>query len=97
MAKPGEAHDKNGIPIYPGDVLRTFHFRHYRHRRKMYLYHVARLRSDGHMEAVPAGSIGTAVDGGTFNLLEGNACEIVQSSHNEAEDFINRPKKGVER
>jgi hypothetical protein len=38
--KPGEVFDKHGIPIYPGDLLRTFHFRGKR-RKIYYLYHVA--------------------------------------------------------
>lgn len=40
LKQPGECCDKNGIPIYPGDLLRTFHFTGPR-RRKYYLYHVA--------------------------------------------------------
>jgi hypothetical protein len=40
LKQPGECHDSNGVPIYPGDLLRTFHFTGPR-RRKWYLYHVA--------------------------------------------------------
>lgn len=37
---PGECVDCKGVPIYPGDLLRTFHYTGAR-RRKFYLYHVA--------------------------------------------------------
>lgn len=48
---PGEVYDKNDRPIYPGDLLRSFHFRGV--RRKVYwLYHVVVLR-EGHLEMVP--------------------------------------------
>lgn len=50
--KPGECHDSKGYPIYPGDLLRSPHFRGA--RRKMYFYyHVAVLREDGHMDMAP--------------------------------------------
>lgn len=37
---PGSVYDKKGRPIYPGDLLRSFHFRGAR-RKVYYLYHVA--------------------------------------------------------
>jgi hypothetical protein len=40
LLAPGAARDCNGVPIYPGDLLRTPHFRDSR-RRMHYLYHVA--------------------------------------------------------
>lgn len=40
LKKPGECVDRNGIPIYQGDLLRTPHFRG-RRRKMYYLYHVA--------------------------------------------------------
>ena len=53
-ASPGEAHDKNGYPIYPGDLLRTYHFRGVR-RKVYYLYHVVVWnRKEKIMEMVPA-------------------------------------------
>lgn len=48
---PGELHDCNGVPIYPGDLLRTFHFTD-RRRRKYYIYHTATF-TQGHMRAIP--------------------------------------------
>lgn len=41
MKQPGELHDKNGVPIYPGDLIRSFHFRAARRRKVHYLYHTA--------------------------------------------------------
>jgi hypothetical protein len=35
---PTGFHDKHGIPIHSGDLIRVFHFTHYMRRRKMYLY-----------------------------------------------------------
>ena len=41
--KPNQTpHDGQGVPIYEGDMVRTFHYRHYRNRRKTYLYHVVK-------------------------------------------------------
>ena len=38
--------DMNGYPICPGDLLRSFHFRERRYRRKHYLYHTATTEGD---------------------------------------------------
>ena len=40
MPIEGECHDKKGVPIYSGDLLKSLHFIDCR-RRKHYLYHVA--------------------------------------------------------
>ncbi len=54
LKQPGECHDSKGIPIYPGDLLRSFHFRGQR-RRIFYLYHVAIFDSEaGGMRMMPA-------------------------------------------
>ena len=47
----GEAFDCKGRPIYPGDLLKSYHYTNIQ-GRKRYLYHVAVIR-DGHLEAVP--------------------------------------------
>ena len=31
-------HDRNGIPIYVGDLIRVKHYKHKRNRRQMWLY-----------------------------------------------------------
>ena len=48
---PGELHDKRGVPIYPGDLLKTYHFTDGR-GRKRWLYHTA-VFVEGHMRMVP--------------------------------------------
>lgn len=49
--QPGELYDKNGRPIYPGDLLRSPHFIGAR-RKQFYLYHTAVFQR-GYMEMVP--------------------------------------------
>lgn len=51
MKQPGELHDINMVPIYPGDLIRSFHFTGVR-RKKHYLYHTA-VYKDGAMWMVP--------------------------------------------
>lgn len=36
--EPTGYYDRNGIPIYVGDLIRVEHYTHYRNRRQMYLY-----------------------------------------------------------
>lgn len=48
---PGQCHDAKGIPIYPGDLLRSPHFVGAR-KKRYYLYHVA-VYVNGYMEMVP--------------------------------------------
>ena len=50
MKQPGECHDSKGIPIYPGDLLRSYHFTG-KHQKVYYLYHVA-LMIEGAMRMV---------------------------------------------
>jgi hypothetical protein len=69
MKQPGELHDINGVPIYPGDLLRTFHFRSARRRELHYLYHTAVYR-DGAMFIVPTSHLEpTKVSGGGSCVL----------------------------
>lgn len=51
IVMPGDACDCKGRPIYPGDLLKSYHFTD-RRRRKHWLYHVA-VYQRGSMEAVP--------------------------------------------
>lgn len=78
---PGELHDMCGVPIYPGDLLRTLHFRD-RRRRKWYLYHTA-VFTKGHMRAVPTchldESIRISPDGrGGDYLMDEKTASIVE-------------------
>lgn len=52
LKQPGEVCDKKGVPIHPGDLLRSFHFRQRWWRKKHYLYHTAVYR-EGAMRLIP--------------------------------------------
>src|SRR5690606_27557602 len=41
LKQPGELQDMHDVPIYPGDLIRTLHFREGRRRVRRWLYHVA--------------------------------------------------------
>ena len=93
-----QPHDKHGIPIYAGDVLRTFHYvsRHY--GRKMYLYHAVVETAD-RLEGVPVIELATGkADGGRFWLTDTNCAnsEIVQGNGpDRCLEFTDRPKYKV--
>lgn len=76
--KAGEIYDKNNIPIYPGDLLKSFHFMG-RRRKRYYLYHVAVEREDGYMEMVPVHELGLPPSGGRVWLDQqyGDTVEII--------------------
>jgi hypothetical protein len=40
-------YDENGLEIQVDDLLKVFHFRHYRRKEKIYMYHVAILQESG--------------------------------------------------
>ncbi len=51
--KPGEVFDIRGVPIYPGDLIRHYHFTGAR-KKRYYLYHVAVWNAEQEtMEIVP--------------------------------------------
>jgi hypothetical protein len=87
-------YDVKGFPIERGDLLRTFHFKD--GRRNTWLYHVACIRPDGHLEAVPVRCLATGDRDGTYFLHQSVAdlvaCEIVQGL-NGGVQFYERPKK----
>lgn len=90
-------HDMKGVPVYAGDVLRTWHYRSRRYGRKMYLYHVA-IEKDGWLQGVPASALADEKkgDGGRFWLRDDSltATEIVQGyGPGDTEDFTDRPRK----
>ncbi len=61
--QPGEVHDSRGVPIYPGDLLKSYHFTGAR-RKRHYLYHTAVLGPRG-MELVPTSHLeSTKISGG---------------------------------
>lgn len=88
--------DKNGTQIYPGDLLRSFHFTGAR-RKRYWLYHVA-VNDRGRLRAVPTSYLEPTKinDGGSF-LIDDRAamnCEII-SGHGPGDilSFEDRPKR----
>lgn len=80
---PGELCDSKGVPIYPGDLLRTPHYRD-RRRRQHYLYHTAVYHDDGQCKAVrmvPTQYLDPSVErtGGECMLtdLAASGCEVI--------------------
>ena len=71
MFKAGELQDKHGVPIYPGDLLRSYSFTGARHR-KFYLYHTAVLVDDN-MRMIPTSHLEPTLVSG------GGACWITQA------------------
>ena len=98
LKKPGEVYDRNGVPIHPGDLLRTPHFRD-RRRRQHYLYHTAVYHDDGTCRAMRM--VPTLVGRGGNCLLSqqiADALEVI-AGHGPGEClcYTDRPKrKGVE-
>lgn len=97
-AKPGEAVDEWGVPIYPGDLVRAPHFKE-RNGRRHYLYHVAtwnpKLNS---IEMVPTQELEPTLQGhgGRYWIGKG---EVVRGrvihgfGPGDCLDFDDRPKR----
>jgi hypothetical protein len=62
--------DKNGRTIYPGDLLKTYHFTGI-HHKKHYLYHVA-VQREGVLLAIPVSELEPSLIG------QGGVCPIDQ-------------------
>jgi hypothetical protein len=97
LKQPGELHDLKGYPIYPGDLLRTFHY--YGPRRKRnYLYHTVVYR-DGGLRMVPTEHLEpTKVKGGGDCLLSEDFAQHVEiisgyGPHKDHLDYTDRPRK----
>ena len=99
MMNPGEVYDRKGVPIYPGDVLRTFHYKSRRYGRYLWLFHVAVFNEKhGVMEMHPASWLDPKKkrDGGSCWLTQDTAAgtEIVQGyGPGRNDDFTDRKKK----
>lgn len=100
MAEP--FYDRKGVPIYPGDLLKSFHFTGAR-RKKYWLYHVVvappeRAGTTFPLEMVPTSHLEpTKRSGGgrcpLVDWLASNAEVIAGSGPGEILDFEDRPKK----
>lgn len=98
--QPGEGHDSRGVPIYPGDLVRSLHFLG-RRRQRHYLYHVA-VWSERHqcVEMVPTSHLEPTMrgQGGQCFLgvyLEHAADAEVIAGHGPGGclDYQDRPKR----
>ena len=65
--QPGEMHDKRGVPIYPGDLLKTYHFTGAR-KKRYYLYHIA-MYVDGAMRCQNTEFFGTGLKKHSSDIL----------------------------
>jgi hypothetical protein len=95
MKDERQYYDKNGIPIYPGDLIRTFHYRGKR-RRIFYLYHTVILR-EGYLEMVPTCHLEPtkAKSGGRcwLKALDADQLEVIYGyGPGPMDDFTDRPK-----
>ena len=98
MKQPGELVDSRGIPIYPGDLLRSYHFTD-RKGRKYYLYHTAVYR-DGAMVMVPTCHLEpTRIKGGGSCLMSDEIAATIKviSGYGPGDclDHIDRPRRKV--
>lgn len=102
LKQPGELHDMRGVPIYPGDLLRSFHFKE-RSGRTHYLYHTAVYAFDkdgkhGHMRIVPTSHLEPSkVSGGGDCLLSEDlaaTCRVISGcGPGDCLDYADRPRK----
>lgn len=100
LYQPGEVYDLNRRPIYPGDVIRSFHFRGARGKR-YWLYHVAVWNADEKtMELVPASELEPQRRGrgGRVWLTPEHGAEVeIISGHGPGQvlDYEDRPRRAA--
>lgn len=99
--QPGECYDIKGVPIYPGDLIRSYHFKDYK-GQVYYLYHVA-VYQDKAMRMVPVSELEPtkANLGGdcllSQDVLDDYQAEVIHGHGPEPYlDYDERPKKGKE-
>lgn len=94
-------HDKNGFPIYPGDLLRSLHFVGAR-RKKYWLYHVVTAPPDRAGTSLPLYLVPTShleptkqAGGGRCPLTEDMASSMeILAGHGPGDilDYEDRPR-----
>ena len=96
--EPRTAYDCNGVPIYPGDVLKIYHFTD-RRRRKHYMYKLV-VELDNTLWLMDVHEIATKWAGAMKTLLEvfadaSESMEIVEGygPRPECLDFTDRPRR----
>ena len=98
MKQPGECFDMHGVPIYPGDLLKSYHFTG-RRRRKWHLYHVA-VMVDGALRMVPTSYLepslasGSELPGCLLSDDLANAAEVIHGhGPGDCLDFTDRKRR----
>jgi hypothetical protein len=99
MHENGKYHDLKGVPIYCGDLLRTFHFIGPR-RKRYYLYHgVIYNTKEDCLEMVPVSELATGKSGGGRFWLRGHlnssgmiAAEVISGYGPNGTPYEDRPK-----
>lgn len=92
-----QLYDKNGVPVYPGDLIKTFHYTGSR-KKKHYLYHTV-VNKEGYLFMVPTSHLepSLAKDGGVCLLRIGltEDCEIISGMGPDLDwlPFDERPRK----
>ena len=90
MKGPTGFYDYHGYPIHYGDLIKVWHFRHYRRRRNCFLYFVV-VAVDG----VPCIRQYYQTDGYQCTMAGmGQEAEIIQDNGSESPDqWFDRPKR----
>ena len=98
---PGECFDSKGVPIYPGDLVRSYHFTGPR-RRVFYLYHVVceetcDVTGHSYLRLVPTAFLNpTTKDGGGRCMLSDRLAEeleVIDGHEGPGLGFTGRPKR----
>ncbi len=91
-------YDKHGRQIYPGDLIKSFHFQGRRWRKKYYLYHTA-VEEKGRLWLVPTAHLEpTKVSGGgkcqlCQEIIDANDGEIILGyGPGDILDYKDRPR-----
>lgn len=100
LKQPGECYDIKGVPIHPGDLLKSYHFTQARWRKRNYLYHTA-CYLDGAMWMVPTAELEpTLVGRGGKCLLSDDLAATVEVilGHGPGDciDYTDRPKRKLQ-
>lgn len=105
LKQPGECFDSRGVPIYPGDLLRSLHFIGARCKR-YYLYHVAVMDAEaGGLRIVPTKHLDPSkrtdpeTRGGNPLLSDGLAASstIIDGCGPDRQWFEDRPRQSIDK
>ena len=94
MKQPGECCDSKGIPIYPGDLLKSLHFTGAR-RKRYWLYHLVVYREGALRMAHPHTLASDKPDYGCLLSPELAAASTIISGYGPGDclDYEDRPRR----